>query len=62
METLKNQELLCESLMIGLEKKQVNYKENLTFLFERAKMIGMMEILKSQSRDISEFTWIYNAI
>lgn len=59
---LKTQEDYLEKLMISLDKKKVNYKENKTFLFERAKLIGMMEVSKTIGIDVIEFTWVYNAV
>lgn len=61
---IKTQSDYCYNLMKSLESdsRGIDYKENKTFLYERAKLIGTIEAGKLLGVDVSEGTWIYNAI
>jgi len=62
LNTLKNQESVCENMMVRLQKVLINYKQDKTFLYERAKLIGMIDLANSLEINTDEFSWIYNAI
>ena len=56
------QEKYLENFIVASEKRNSNYKESKTFLFERAKLMGMLEVAKIIGIDVMQYTWIYNAV
>ena len=56
------QEKYLENFIVASEKRSSNYKEGKSFLFERAKLMGMLEVAKIIGIDVMQYTWIYNVV
>lgn len=56
---LKQQETYVLNMRNRLVKRGLP-QTNVTLQYERAKMIGMIDIAKSVGIDTTEFNWIYN--
>ena len=56
---LKQQETYVLNIRDRLVKRGLP-QTNATLQYERAKMIGMIDIAKSVGIDTTEFNWIYN--
>lgn len=56
---LKEQSNFLLNLRESLEKRNVRVSENRTYQFERAKMIGMLDMARAIDLDIDEYRWVY---
>jgi hypothetical protein len=59
LETTKAQEAVVEKLLEIMDRRNINYKKNDGFNYERAKLVGMMDMLDACKIDRKEFNWIF---
>jgi hypothetical protein len=59
LEKVKEQENYLLKTRENLERRNINWLDNRTYNFERAKMIGMLDILDVLKIDRSQFNWIF---
>ena len=57
---LQEQARFLLNLRESLEKQNVRVSDNRSYQWERAKMIGMLDIAKSLDMDIDDFRWVYS--
>ena len=53
------QEQVLLNLRNSLQSRRITLSDNKTWNFERAKFIGMLDILDALEIDRSEFSWIF---
>jgi hypothetical protein len=56
----REQEAYVLKLKETLEQMNISLYENKTYQYQRAKLIGMMDMLDVLRVDRSEFNWIFN--
>jgi hypothetical protein len=56
---VREQEAFLLKTRENLNKRSINWLENTTYKFERARLIGMLDILDILNIDRSEFNWIF---
>ena len=59
IEQAEKQENLLIACRDSLLKRNKNYNDNRSYEYERAKLIGMIDIMDSLKIDRSKFNWIY---
>lgn len=59
LKKLREQEQVLLKLRESLERRLINRNENRTWLHERAKLIGIMDVCDVMGIDRSEFNWIF---
>jgi hypothetical protein len=57
---LTEQSRFLLNLRESLEKQNVRVSDNSTYQWERAKMIGMLDMARAIDLDIDEFRWVYS--
>ena len=56
---LKEQSRFLLNLRESLEKQNIRVSNNSTYQWERAKMIGMLDMARAMDLDINDFKWVY---
>lgn len=56
---LQEQSRFLLNLRESLEKQNVRVSDNSTYQWERAKMIGMLDMARAMDLDINDFKWVY---
>ena len=56
---LKEQSRFLLNLRESLEKQNIRVSDNRTYQYERAKMIGMLDMARAMDLDINDFKWVY---
>lgn len=59
LKKLREQEQVLLKLRESLERRLINVHQNKTWQYERAKLIGMMDICDVMGIDRKEFNWIF---
>ena len=59
LQKVRQQESYLLKLRESLERRLISINDSKSYQFERAKMIGMMDILDLLKIDRSEFNWIF---
>lgn len=57
---LTEQSRFLLNLRESLEKQNIRVSDNRTYQWERAKMIGMLDMARSMDLDINDFKWVYS--
>ena len=57
---LQEQSRFLLNLRESLEKQNVRVSDNSTYQWERAKMIGMLDMARAIDLDIDDFRWVYS--
>jgi hypothetical protein len=57
---LQEQSRFLLNLRESLEKRNVRVSDNSTYQWERAKMIGMLDMARAIDLDIDDFRWVYS--
>ena len=57
---LQEQSRFLLSLRESLEKQNIRVSDNRTYQWERAKMIGMLDMARAIDLDIDDFRWVYS--
>jgi hypothetical protein len=57
---LTEQSRFLLNLRESLEKQNVRVSDNSTYQWERAKMIGMLDMARAIDLDIDDFRWVYS--
>lgn len=60
IELLKNQADFLLSLREKLESRNIRVSGDNTYQWERAKMIGMLDMARTIDINIDEFRWVYS--
>lgn len=61
LQAVRAQETVCLNLRESLHRRHRSCGGSQSFQYERAKLIGMLDILDALSIDRTEFKWIFNA-
>ena len=56
---IRQHEAYLLNLRDSLERRRINVNNSPTWAFQRAKMIGMLDMLDVLKIDRSEFNWIF---
>jgi hypothetical protein len=56
---LTEQSRFLLNLRESLEKQNIRVSDNRTYQWERAKMIGMLDMARAMDLDINDFKWVY---
>jgi len=59
IETTRAQESVALKIHNALERRNRNYWEDKNAIYERAKLIGMLDMLDAFRIDRTEFNWIF---
>ena len=59
LETTRAQERIIILIHNALERRNRNYREDKNAIYERAKLIGMLDMLDAFKIDRTEFNWIF---
>ena len=57
---LQEQSRFLLNLRESLEKQNVRISDDKTYQWERAKMIGMLDMARAIDLDIDDFRWVYS--
>lgn len=57
---LQEQSRFLLNLRESLEKQNIRVSDNRTYQWERAKMIGMLDMARAIDLDIDDFRWVYS--
>jgi hypothetical protein len=57
---LTEQSRFLLNLRESLEKQNIRVSNNSTYQWERAKMIGMLDMARAMDMDIEDFRWVYS--
>jgi hypothetical protein len=57
---LTEQSRFLLNLRESLEKQNIRVSDNSTYQWERAKMIGMLDMARAIDLDIDDFRWVYS--
>ena len=57
---LQEQSRFLLSLRESLEKQNIRVSDNRTYQWERAKMIGRLDMARAIDLDIDDFRWVYS--
>jgi hypothetical protein len=57
---LQEQSRFLLNLRESLEKQNIRVSDNRTYQWERAKMIGMLDMARTIDLDIDDFRWVYS--
>jgi hypothetical protein len=57
---LTEQSRFLLNLRESLEKQNIRVSDNSTYQWERAKMIGMLDMARAMDMDIDDFRWVYS--
>jgi hypothetical protein len=57
---LTEQSRFLLNLRESLEKRNIRVSDNSTYQWERAKMIGMLDMARAMDMDIDDFRWVYS--
>lgn len=57
---LTEQSRFLLNLRESLEKQNIRVSDNRTYQWERAKMIGMLDMARAIDLDIDDFRWVYS--
>jgi hypothetical protein len=57
---LTEQSRFLLNLRESLEKQNIRVSDNSTYQWERAKMIGMLDMARTIDLDIDDFRWVYS--
>jgi hypothetical protein len=57
---LQEQSRFLLNLRESLEKQNIRVSNNSTYQWERAKMIGMLDMARAIDLDIDDFRWVYS--
>ena len=57
---LTEQSRFLLNLRESLEKQNIRVSDNRTYEWERAKMIGMLDMARAIDLDIDDFRWVYS--
>jgi hypothetical protein len=57
---LTEQSRFLLNLRESLEKQNIRVSNNSTYQWERAKMIGMLDMARAMDMDIDDFRWVYS--
>jgi hypothetical protein len=60
LELLTEQSRFLLNLRESLEKRNIRVSDNSTYIWERAKMIGMLDMARAMDMDIDDFRWVYS--
>jgi hypothetical protein len=60
LELLTEQSRFLLNLRESLEKRNIRVSDNSTYTWERAKMIGMLDMARAMDIDIDDFRWVYS--
>jgi hypothetical protein len=56
---LTEQSRFLLNLRESLEKQNIRVSDNRTYQWERAKMIGMLDMARAMDLDIDDYRWVY---
>jgi hypothetical protein len=59
LELLTEQSRFLLNLRESLEKQNIRVSDNRTYQWERAKMIGMLDMARAMDLDIDDYRWVY---